>query len=482
MRVRGPVRSWVRYVVAVAISVTALGVLHGINAAVGFVPLLLLPVVALVERYVGPGPATLATAVCTLGSLAFVSEHGLIDERLHNITKLALFPAVASMTVYLMEARRKQRRVVQEQLLELSTLLESLPEAVFIFDSNGRLADVNHAAEQLCDYRRAELVGTPYPELARLLSVHREDRPLPPAEMAVARVLHGESIRNEPRMLVHPRDRSDMHMMVTASPMRNEQGAIIGALLVLRDVTEITKLQRQIADTERHLAIGQMASGIAHDFNNVLNTITQAVALLEMRPDQSASERKAYLDMIDRAARTGSEIIRRVREYVRGGSGQTEPVDVARALQEALDLTRPLWRKVNGLTVERDLKWVGMVRANRADLQRVFTNLIINAIQAMPEGGRLRLECEQREGNILVRVRDTGLGITAEQARKIFLPYYTTKPQGTGLGLSMAQKMLLAHGGNISFTSDPGKDTTFTVELPAISAQAENAEQPARVA
>jgi PAS domain S-box-containing protein len=411
-----------------------------------------------------------------------IGEHSVvIDERLHNLTKLALFPLVAGTTVYLMEARRKQRRVVQEQLLELSTLLESMPEAVFIFDASGRVVDVNHAAEELCDYRGAELLGTPYREVARLLSVHREDRPLPPSEMAVARVLRGESIRNEPRMLVHPRDRSDISAMVTASPMRSESGDIIGALLVLRDVTEVTKLQRQIADTERHLAIGQMASGIAHDFNNVLNTITEAVALLEMRPEQSASERKAYLGMIDRAARTGSEIIRRVREYVRGGTGETTPLDVAQVLQEAVALTRPLWRKIKNLTVETDLKPVSMVRANSTDLQRVFANLIINALQAMPEGGRLRVECEQRDGKVLVRVHDTGHGIPPEQQKKIFLPYHTTKPQGTGLGLSMAQKTVLAHGGNVSFSSEVGKGTTFTVELPTMVAQ-DQAEEHARAA
>src|SRR5512146_2433017 len=342
MRWSRPFRPWVRYALALVISVAALGALRGLEVSIGFVPLLLLPIVVLIERYVGPGPATLATVTCTLGSFALIGEHPVTDERLHNLTKLALFPVVAGTTVYLMEARRKQRRVVQEQLLELSTLLESMPEAVFIFDASGRVVDVNHAAEALCDYRRAELIGTPYRELARLLSVHREDRPLPPSEMAVARVLRGESIRNERRMLVNPRDRSDISAMVTASPMRSETGEIIGALLVLRDVTEITKLQQQVADTERHLAIGQMASGIAHDFNNVLNTITQAVALLEMRPDQSVSERTVYLDMIDRAARTGSEIIRRVREYVRGGTGESVPLDVARVLQEAVALTRPL--------------------------------------------------------------------------------------------------------------------------------------------
>jgi signal transduction histidine kinase len=255
-----------------------------------------------------------------------------------------------------------------------------------------------------------------------------------------------------------------VNALVSANPMRGEEGVIIGALLVVRDVTEITQLQRRVADTERHLAIGQMASGIAHDFNNVLNTITQATALLQTRSDQN-QEQKFYLGMIDNSARRGAEIIKRVREYIRGGSGETAPVDVRQLLQDALELTRPMWRGVSGLSVITEFKPVSPVRANAADLRRVFTNLIVNAIQAMPHGGQLTILCEERNGKVYATVRDTGEGIPADHQRKIFLPYFTTKPTGTGLGLSTAQKIVLSQGGNISFSSEPGKGTAFVVEL-----------------
>src|SRR5512146_354652 len=164
---------------------------------------------------------------------------------------------------------------------------------------------------------------------------------------------------------------------------------MIGAVLVLHDVTELTTLQRRVADTERHLAIGQMASGLAHDFNNVLNTVTQATALMQITPEQTAEQRNKYLTMIDRAARTGAEIIKRVREYVKGGTGEPVPVDLSRTLREALDLAEPLWRSNRGITVETRLQDTAPVFANPADMRRVFANLIINAIQAMPNGGKL---------------------------------------------------------------------------------------------
>ena len=175
--------------------------------------------------------------------------------------------------------------------------------------------------------------------------------------------------------------------------------------------------------------------------------------------------------MIDNSAHRGAEIISRVREYVRGASNETTGVDLRQLLQDALELTRPLWRNANGLDVVTEFKPVSPVRANAADLRRVFTNLIVNAIQAMPSGGKLTIACEQHDGTVFASVSDTGVGIPAEQQRKIFDPYYTTKSSGTGLGLSTAQKILVAHGGKITFHSEPGQGSSFSVQLPASSEQ-----------
>ncbi|HZU42401.1 MAG TPA: HAMP domain-containing sensor histidine kinase, partial [Terriglobales bacterium] len=171
------------------------------------------------------------------------------------------------------------------------------------------------------------------------------------------------------------------------------------------------------------------------------------------------------------SAHRGAEIISRVREYVRGASNETTDVDVRQLLQDALELTRPLWRNAHNLAVVTEFKPVGAVKANAADLRRVFTNLIVNAIQAMPSGGKLTIACEQQDSTVLASVSDTGVGIPPEQQRKIFAPYYTTKTAGTGLGLSTAQKILLAHGGKITFNSEPGKGSSFSVQLPASTGQ-----------
>lgn len=456
-----------RYAIAVGVSALALGTIAALNPLVGFVPLLLLAGVAVVERLAGARPALLTLALCTLVPLLFLNVPMRANERVHKVSELAIFPAVGGAIIYFMESRRKQKRVVREQSLELSTLLDSMIEAVLVFNADGHIEEVNRAAEAMCDRTRLELVGAHYAEIAELLHVHRDDVPLPLAEVGVARALRGEVVKNENRTYLSPKDGAPIHVMLSASPMWVGASRLIGAVLVLHDVTELTTLQRRVADTERHLAIGQMASGLAHDFNNVLNTITQATALMQIA-DQSPEQRSKYLMMIDRAARTGAEIIKRVREYVRGGTGEPLPVDLSRIVREALDLAEPMWRSNRGIAVETRLQQTAPVWANPADMRRVFANLIINAIQAMPNGGNLIVESEEHEGTVFARVRDTGHGIPPEEQKKIFLPYYTTKQTGTGLGLSTAQKILLAQGGNISFTSEPGVGTTFTVQLPAM--------------
>jgi two-component system NtrC family sensor kinase len=169
--------------------------------------------------------------------------------------------------------------------------------------------------------------------------------------------------------------------------------------------------------------------------------------------------------MIRNAVRRGAEIIAGVREYLRTGTGEKGPVDVRQVLIETIELTRPLWQRSKVRLTTR-FQPVRPVRANAADLRRVFANLIINAIEAMPGGGELVISSFERNGRVVATVADTGTGIPAEHQNKIFFPYFTTKPQGTGLGLSGAQKIVLSQGGNISYRTEPGKGTEFTVELP----------------
>ena len=360
-----------------------------------------------------------------------------------------------------MEARRE---------LQLSTLLESMPEGVLILDSEARILDANSAAERFAGRTRDQMRGITILELARQAGLQEADRPVDFPSLAARRALRGETVRNEHRTFKLQNGQT-IEALVSASPLRNDgEGEIVGAMVLIRDITELTELQKRLSATERHRAVGQMAAGLAHDFNNVLDTVEKAATVMDLRTDATASQRQVYLGAMHNAVRRGAEIIARLRQYLRDGSADVTLVDVKQVVQEALELTRPLSDDVPNLTVRTGLQPVSQVRANAGDLRRVFTNLIINATEAMPSGRSLTVDCEQRGGLVRVRLRDTGIGVPREQQAKVFYPYFTTKATGTGLGLSGAQRIVLAAGGNIKLESEPGKGTVITVELPVAEA------------
>jgi signal transduction histidine kinase len=287
--------------------------------------------------------------------------------------------------------------------------------------------------------------------------------------------LRGEVVRNARRVFRSPGDGRVVETVTSASPVLGPDGKPVQALLIVRDATEIVELQRQLANAQRHREVGLMAAGLAHDFHNVLDTVSKAAALLEMSENLPIDRRRTYTRMIRTAVARGTEIVSRVRDYLRSGSGQREPIDVRQILEDTLELTYPLWYNRRGIKVVRETQPVAPVHANASDLRRVFTNLIINALDAMPHGGDLTVRCEQIGWHVRSVVSDTGHGIPPEMQKQLFEPYFTTKPDGTGLGLSGAQRIVNSFQGNIGFCSEPGKGSTFIVELPAAEPAVEKA-------
>jgi PAS domain S-box-containing protein len=389
--------------------------------------------------------------------VVFVPAHFL---RVAEILSCSL---VAAML--LVERRGRQQPIDPMRQIEIQTLLDSLPDAVAILDPSGKIVDANSAAEKLSGLTREQLAGMEINDFARHMNGEMAANVVPFQKPIAMRVLAGERVGEERRRVRHPKTGAEVDLLISAHPIRNNKGEIKGALMVARDVTELSQLQQRLADIERHQAIGHVAAGIAHDFNNTLQTISQAVAVLQMPPERSPEERKAFLEMIQNAVRRGAEVIARIRDYLRNGTASPSDVDVRAVLEEAIELTRPMWQ-ARPVEVHSDLKPCRLVRANKADLLRIFTNLIINSLQAMPTGGQLALGCEDDRKAVHVWVRDTGQGILPELRKQVFNPYFTTKAGGTGLGLSGAQKIMLELGGEISFTSEPGRGTQFDLMFP----------------
>lgn len=250
-------------------------------------------------------------------------------------------------------------------------------------------------------------------------------------------------------------------------------------------LNELKATQQQVIQQERLSAIGQMASGIAHDFNNTLTPILGFADLL-LHSDkllENKVEARRCLEMLRISAKDASSVVSRLREFYRPAETDEEfpVVDLAKIVQQAVSLTEPKWRnqtQARGLTIEVavEVSASPFVAGQESALREVLTNLIFNAVDAMPEGGRISLETSIEGDDALVRVRDTGTGMTESVRQRCLEPFFSTKGErGTGLGLSMVYGIVERHRGKLEIESAPGQGTTFIIHLP----RAEISEAPA---
>jgi signal transduction histidine kinase len=243
---------------------------------------------------------------------------------------------------------------------------------------------------------------------------------------------------------------------------------------------ELQSTQEQSIKQERLRALGMMAGGIAHDFNNALTMMLGYGELLHPWLARQGTEREiAYLDHMVSAARDATHVVSRLREFYRPAEHNEirVPVDINNAVTQVISLTSPKWRgkcRADGIPVEvvTALSDVPPVAGHAAELREVLTNLVFNAVDAMPSGGKITISTEERCGSVVISVRDTGIGMTEAERERCLEPFFTTKgEQGTGLGLSVVYGIIQRHGGRIEIASEKGVGTTFAIHFPATTAQ-----------
>ncbi len=238
---------------------------------------------------------------------------------------------------------------------------------------------------------------------------------------------------------------------------------------------QLRQTQRGYIDQEKHRALSQMASGISHDFNNSLSSILGFSDLLLQVPEKTRSPEtvQRYIKMINNAAREAAQIVRRLRKFYRTTDDEVfEPVDLNSLIEEAVALTEPVWKykaQSRGIEISliKEFNCQAVVNGNPSELHETLTNLIFNAVDAMPEGGELRFTTWREDDWLKLEVRDTGTGMSGEVRSQCLNPFYTTKGDaGSGLGLSIIQGIVTRHQGGIEVESWPGRGTAFSMRLP----------------
>jgi signal transduction histidine kinase/CheY-like chemotaxis protein len=235
---------------------------------------------------------------------------------------------------------------------------------------------------------------------------------------------------------------------------------------------ELRATQVQLVQSAKLNALGEMAGGVAHDFNNILAAILGRTQLLLQTVEDPDLRRQ--LGVVEQAALDGAQTVRRVQEFTRVRQDERfETVDLNRILYGVVELTRPAWeagakRRGVVVNVHLDLRASLTIAGAASELREVFTNMVLNAVDAMPAGGELWIASSDEGGRVRVQVRDTGVGMDHETRARIFDPFFTTKEvKGTGLGLSVAYGIVNRHHGQIEVHSSPGGGTVFTLVFPA---------------
>lgn len=359
------------------------------------------------------------------------------------------------------DLRRTEAELRRQQHF-LVNLVESAHDAIFVIDLAGRLVWSNSHLTGLTGMLVSEMLGKLY------TSFVSEDEQTE-FEMHFQAATTGETRRFE-ASIYHTRNGEERRVVITYSPI-NEDGKVVSVLGVARDVTEEKMIAERSQQADKLRALGQLASGVAHDVNNDLAAILGRVQRL-MR-NRANTELRRDLEVIETAALDSAQTVRRIQNFARQqGNADFEAVDLNGLVRDAIEITRTRWLDdalSRGIkySVDFEATELPMILGDGSQLREVFVNLIINALDAMPQGGALHVSSSRNGADSWVRFSDEGGGIPRRIRERIFEPFFSTKgASGTGMGLAVSYGIVTRHNGRIDVESEVGKGTAFTISLP----------------
>jgi len=357
-------------------------------------------------------------------------------------------------------------------------IVTTATEGVFVVDRDFQFTFVNSRMAELIGYSSEEMLGRRVEFI-----MHPED---------LAEHFRQVEDRKQGKGAVYKRrfmkkDGAVVSVIISASPVTGPDGEFDGSMGLVTDITdylrvdeERSRLQEQLYQARKMEAVGTLAGGIAHDFNNLLAGIMNGLSVLEIEKSVKL-EHMEYLSEMKALCSRGADLTRQLLGFARQGKYEAQPMD----LNAAVDRMAAMFgRTRKDVTMDRELSAeIPAIKADKAQIEQVILNLLVNAGQAMPDGGRISLRTDTQALSaedaepfginpgryVRLSVVDTGIGMDAETKERIFEPFFTTKEvgRGTGLGLASAFGIVKNHGGAIKVESEPGKGATFTISIPA---------------
>jgi len=333
-------------------------------------------------------------------------------------------------------------------------LISSLPIGLIATDSLGNIQICNQAAERIIGIFEGKAIGR-FPE---------EVLPAPLAETLQNSQPDGNTVQQKEIELVDGTKRKRSLLLAGLSVVDGED-RFAGNMLLIQDLSQVKELEEELRRNEKLAALGKMAAGVAHELRNPLSSIKGLAVLLQSRFKENSSDQetaKTLVHEVERLNRSIGELL----DYARPHKLQTMRISLIPVLQKAMSLIR-MDAESLGIALETDFtEDLPLVEADQDKLNQVFLNLFLNSIQAMENGGTLRVATGVENARVVCTITDTGCGIDHKYTSRVFDPYFTTKNDGTGLGLALSAKIMEEHGGTIEFESTAGKGTTVKVGLP----------------
>ena len=368
---------------------------------------------------------------------------------------------------------KQTEKNLRESRERLAITLSSIGDGVIAVDTGGIVVMLNGVAEQLCGWSHAEAVGNPLTLIFQIINEKTGATQENPVDKALE---SGAVVELANNTILLARDGARRVIADSAAPIRNQEGNIIGVVLVFRDMTEKHKIEEELFRVRKLDSLGVLAGGIAHDFNNLLTGILGNISLAKMLLP-ALDKSYIFLDNAEKAAVRARELTQQLLTFAKGGAPVKKVFSLQDLVNESISLV------LHGSNVKESVDIPDSIHAIEADegqISQVFNNIIINATQAMPGGGILIVAAQNEifsDNNTLslspgpyirLTFTDQGCGISDENLKRIFDPYFTTKSSGNGLGLASVYSIVSKHGGHISTSSAIGIGTTFTIYLPSV--------------
>lgn len=371
-------------------------------------------------------------------------------------TKDELYNLSLTMDLMAKELTEKERR--------LFYILESIPYGVITTDQHGIITTFNRAAEKLTLYQREEAIGAYIIDLP--LKENKE-------EFISWKTIKDGKAFDEVETYIVDKLKNKHEVIMHSSLFHGEDEQLVGAILILRDVSEMKKLEQYLEQRERLASLGQLTAGIAHEIKNPLSIIQAAAEAMELELTDSQLETKVIQEFINDILDSADRMNHLLIDFLKLSKGDSdsfkESVDLILTINELLYLLRKTMSDQDIEVICQYEVEQAYINATKSKISQVFLNIFLNSIKAMEYGGVLTVQLRAKEDNWAIIISDTGKGIPASQIKWVFNPFFSTKREGTGLGLSIAHEIILNHQGKIEASSIEGEGTAMSILLPKLT-------------